>query len=205
MKSRAHGVSSYSYIDELADGCGKVIEECRSFILRCDGAKASLDFIEMRQRHLDALKHTFDLSLFGRPFHEMGPWVGMAPKDLVLAATALDDNMAFYSWNPLTNDVTWDARFHAMFGMPAGEKPTFELWHGLVVRSDVAHVDTAIARALGLGARCYDITYRMRAYQDGVERLVRTKGVIYFYDGKPVRFGGFIRDISSTKSERDHV
>jgi transcriptional regulator with XRE-family HTH domain len=101
-----------------------------------------------------------------------------------------------YSWNPQTNVLTWDARLKAIWGLPPGIEPDYEIWYNGIHRNDVNRVDAAVARCKdprqdGL----YDVKYRVLGL-DGVERWVHTRGRTYFENDQPIDFAGVLLDIT---------
>ncbi len=99
----------------------------------------------------------------------------------------------------ITGVLTWDARCKALFGLPPDAAVTYE---GTFVAGlhpdDRERTVAAVQAATTPGSTgSYDVEYRTIGLADGIERWVAATGRTFFTDGKPTRFLGTIRDITS--------
>lgn len=106
-----------------------------------------------------------------------------------------------WDFNPETNELRWDDRCRALFGVSPGKAVSYEdtFLAGLHPEDrERAHraVQAAIAPE---GSPHYDIEYRTIGIEDGVERWIAAKGGALFKDGKAIRFIGTVLDISPRK------
>lgn len=104
-----------------------------------------------------------------------------------------------YSWNPQTNELDWDEKCRAMWGLPADATVDYDTWRTAVHPDDLGAVESAIQRCTDpQGQGVYDVEYRVRGYDDG-ERWIATRGQTHFEDGKPVWFYGVALDVTDRK------
>jgi PAS domain S-box-containing protein len=109
-------------------------------------------------------------------------------------------NLGCYSWNPQTNELQWDDRLRAMWGLPPGEPIEYREWLAGVHPDDLARVKAEVQRCLDPGGDgVHDIEYRVIRKTDGVERWVATRGRTNFENQKPVSFYGVALDVTFHK------
>lgn len=109
-------------------------------------------------------------------------------------------NLGCYSWNPQTNELRWDDRLKAMWGLPPGKPIDYREWLACVHPDDLARVEAEVQRCLDPGGDgVYDIEYRVIRKTDGVERWVATRGRTNFENEKPVSFYGVALDVTFHK------
>ena len=110
--------------------------------------------------------------------------------------------LGLYSWNPQTNELQWDDKLRAMWGVSAGAPIDYDTWLACLHPDDVARVKDAIQRSVDPERDgVYDIEYRVIGKNDGVERWIATRGQTNFENDAPVSFFGVALDIT----ERKHI
>ena len=119
------------------------------------------------------------------------------------AATELV-GLSSYSWDPRTDELRWDARLKAMWGLPADALVTAQIWMDAIHPDDQARVNVAVAQCLDpAGDGVYSIEYRVIGITDGVERWVSTYGRAIFEHSTPVWFYGAVLDVTKCKRAQD--
>src|SRR5258707_11071227 len=104
-----------------------------------------------------------------------------------------------YSWNPQTNELEWDEKYRAMWGLPADATVDYDTWRTAVHPDDLGAVEAAIQRCTDpQGDGVYDVEYRMLG-NDGRERWIATRGQTHFENDKPVWFYGVAIDVTDRK------
>jgi hypothetical protein len=123
----------------------------------------------------------------------------MLKRHLKLQREAAGDliGMAHYSWDPQTNELKWDVRIKAWWGLPPDIEPDYVIWLNGIHPDDVDRVLAAVARCKDpRGDGVYDIKYRVIGL-DGVERLVLTRGRTFFKNGQSTHFAGVMLNITA--------
>src|SRR5436190_14639422 len=118
-------------------------------------------------------------------------------------------NMGWWHLDPVTGHVTADERYHAIFGVRAGEPLTYDSTVGRIHPDDQRGVRRAVDRALDpTAAHPFDIEYRVRR-PDGTIRWVAAHGRAIF-DGeegtagrRAVGFAGTVEDVTDAARARD--
>ena len=119
------------------------------------------------------------------------------------AATELV-GLSSYGWDPRTDELRWDARLKAMWGLPADARVTARIWKDAIHPDDQAKVDAAVTHCLDpAGDGVYSIEYRVVGITDGVERWVSTHGRTVFEHSKPVWFYGAVLDVTKRRRAQD--
>ncbi|MGZ5141759.1 MAG: PAS domain S-box protein, partial [Burkholderiales bacterium] len=109
-------------------------------------------------------------------------------------------NLGGYAWNPQTNELQWDDRVRAMWGLPAGVPIDYEVWKAGVHPDDLVRVEAAIQQCADpRGQGVYDIEYRVIGRTDGVQRWIATRGQTIFKNNVPVSFYGVALDVTDRK------
>ena len=104
-----------------------------------------------------------------------------------------------YSWNPQTNELDWDEKCRAMWGLPADATADYDTWRTAVHPDDLGAVEAAIQRCTDpQGDGVYDVEYRVLG-NDGRERWIATRGQTQFENDKPVWFYGVAIDVTDRK------
>ena len=108
--------------------------------------------------------------------------------------------LGHYAWDPQTNDLEWDDRLRAMWGLPRDAQIDYGVWLAGVHPDDRERVEAAIQRcADSRGDGVYDIEYRVIGKTDGVVRWIATRGQTHFQNGRPVWFYGVALDVTARK------
>ena len=101
---------------------------------------------------------------------------------------------------PNFEDLHWDDRVRALFGLAPGGEVTAEQNLAALHPDDRATVEWAIAEAYNpAGSGEYDAEFRAIGLDDGVERWLSAKGKVSFKDGVATRFLGTLREITAEK------
>ena len=106
-----------------------------------------------------------------------------------------------YDYRVQTNELTWDDRCRALFGLPPGTPVSYEgtFLTGLHP-DDRTRADGAVRESLNpAGSGQFAAEYRTVGLEDGVERWVLAKGETHFENGRPVRLIGTVLDITDRK------
>jgi PAS domain S-box-containing protein len=108
--------------------------------------------------------------------------------------------LGLYVWNPQSNELRWDDRLRAMWGLPAGAPISFKLWKSCIHPDDIARVEAAAQRSIDPhGNGIYDIEYRIIGKSDGIERWIATLGQTSFENGRPTLLRGVALDVTDRK------
>jgi signal transduction histidine kinase/DNA-binding response OmpR family regulator len=111
-----------------------------------------------------------------------------------------------------TDQLVWDARCKALFGLPPDAPVSYPTWVGAIASEDRGAAETSIARALDPSDKLDDYACEYRAlHPDGGIRWVATAGRAVFETDlavragrRPVRILGTNRDVSrAKKAEHD--
>lgn len=98
------------------------------------------------------------------------------------------------------NQVTWDDKVRAIWGVEPGEKITYETFVAGLHPADLALTQAAVDRALDpAGDGKYQSEYRVIHRQSGQVRWVAATGQVFFEAGQPVRLIGTAQDITARK------
>ncbi|HHP7243143.1 MAG TPA: PAS domain S-box protein, partial [Elainellaceae cyanobacterium] len=110
-------------------------------------------------------------------------------------------HLGIWDWNLVPNQLIWDARCKAMFGLPPNASVTIETFFAGLHPEDRNWVEQVIRAVLNPdGEGHYDIDYRAIGIEDGIERWLSAKGHVYFdAGGTPRRFTGIVQDITDRK------
>lgn len=116
-----------------------------------------------------------------------------------LATQAAD--IGIWDLDTLTEELRWDDRCKALFGLPADAVVSYEKDFVAALHPDdrervLALVQTALDPA---GPGEFATEYRVRGVQAGVERWLSAHGHAYFQDGQAVRFLGTVMDVTERK------
>jgi C4-dicarboxylate-specific signal transduction histidine kinase len=105
-----------------------------------------------------------------------------------------------YAWNPQTDELQWDDRIRALWGLPAGAPIDYEVWRAGVHPDDLVRVEAAIQQSADpRGNGVYEIEYRVIGAIDAVQRWIATRGRTNFKNKMPVSFYGVAREITDRK------
>jgi signal transduction histidine kinase/DNA-binding response OmpR family regulator len=114
---------------------------------------------------------------------------------------ALDSaGLGTFDFNPITGGLRWDTRSRALFGLPPHAPVTFAVFMSGIHPDDRRRVEAANRSALEpTGDGAYDIEYRTRGLEDGVERWIAARGQAFVENGRAVRFIGTFLDVTAKK------
>ena len=99
-----------------------------------------------------------------------------------------------------TGVLTWDARMHALWGIPAGVAVDRRLYLSCIHPDDQAARRAATRAALRLGVpRPFTVEYRVIGLADGIERWIASTFMVHFDGRRPVRVVGVAVDISDRR------
>lgn len=106
-----------------------------------------------------------------------------------------------YEWNLVRNEMMWDRHMYALFGLPAHQQPSRELWRSQVHPADRERLDLALLTTQE-SADVFDIEYRIQR-ADGV-RTLRTQARRFFnQDGRLERMLGICQDVTHLRNLTD--
>lgn len=109
-------------------------------------------------------------------------------------------HLGLYSWDPRTDDLTWNGATKAMWGLPADAPITYPEWRAAIHPEDIDRVELAIAECIDpKGDGHYDIDYRVIGIADGIERWIATQGQTFFEGDEAVAFHGAALDVTERK------
>lgn len=99
--------------------------------------------------------------------------------------------LATYRWRPDTDEIAWDDRLRAIFGLPSDAALAPKTWREAIHPDDREPTMAALARALDpKGDGIFDCEYRVIGQSDGTERWVAARGQAVFQNGRAVDFIG---------------
>jgi len=105
-----------------------------------------------------------------------------------------------YEWNLTRNEMMWDRYMYRLFGLPAHQTPSQELWRSQVHPADRERLDRALQRSEKVDV--FDIEYRIQR-ADGV-RTLRTQARRFFnQDGRIERMLGICQDVTHLRNLTD--
>ena len=104
-----------------------------------------------------------------------------------------------------TEELTWDDRCRALFGLPPGVPVSYEgTFLAGLHPEDRTRADAAVRQSLDpAGSGRFAAEYRTVGLQDGIERWVSAQGETHFEDGRPVRLIGTVLDITDRKKAEE--
>ncbi|HEY2593731.1 MAG TPA: PAS domain-containing protein, partial [Chloroflexota bacterium] len=109
--------------------------------------------------------------------------------------------LSTYTWDPVTQALSWDDGLRRMWGLSKDAPLDMETFYAGVHPEDRARVEAAIAASVEPGgAGVYHISYRVIGIEDGIERWVSTHGRTVFDEARrPVNFIGAAYEITERK------
>ena len=104
-----------------------------------------------------------------------------------------------WTWNLITNELTWSEQLYRNYGLEPGEvKPTYELFLSFIVPEDREKVDRGVQEAIESGHK-YSGTYNI-IRRDGVPRVLLSENeIITDESGKAILIHGINQDITEQK------
>ncbi|MEM1292603.1 MAG: PAS domain-containing protein [Cyanobacteria bacterium P01_H01_bin.162] len=115
---------------------------------------------------------------------------------------ALDSaQLGTWDWHFVNNELVWDDRCKAIFGLVAEATVTIERFFQALHPDDRERLQQEIATSLNpASGNSYASEYRVIRFDDGAERWIMAKGQMYFADdGTAQRFIGTVMDITERK------
>ncbi len=106
-----------------------------------------------------------------------------------------------------TGRMTWDARMHEIYGLPAGQfDGRRQSWHRCLHPDDLARAEQKFADLLAGKASSYEIEYRIVRPADGEARYLEAQGFLQRDgNGQPRRVVGLNRDITAEYEQREQL
>jgi PAS domain S-box-containing protein len=113
--------------------------------------------------------------------------------------------LGFWEWDLGSGRVLWSGEMYRIYGIPEGERITFERAIELVVPEDRGQIQANVARALrDHEAAVPDVEYRVTR-SDGSTATLRGKARAVVEEGVVVRMLGTVQDVSERHElEREH-
>jgi PAS domain S-box-containing protein len=109
--------------------------------------------------------------------------------------------IGIFDVNLLTGAIEWDARLHALWGVPRDRVVTDEIFVGGVHPEDRGIMRAAVARALAPeGDGLYRAEYRIRSPGQVGERWIAATGRAHVEGGRATRLIGTVQDITERKA-----
>jgi hypothetical protein len=104
-----------------------------------------------------------------------------------------------WTWNLITNELTWSEQLYRNYGLEPGEvKPTYELFLSFIVPEDREKVDRGVQEAIESGHK-YSGTHNI-IRRDGVPRVLLSENeIITDESGKAILIHGINQDITEQK------
>ncbi|MFD2872334.1 PAS domain S-box protein [Mucilaginibacter ximonensis] len=105
-----------------------------------------------------------------------------------------------WDYNPISGELYWSAECRAIYGLPADEKVSLELFSALIHPDDSEWVQQKIAESIDPEQRKrYDVSYRIIRFDNRKTHWIKVKGKVYFNGGQATRFIGTVLDITDIK------
>ncbi|MDH4187454.1 MAG: PAS domain-containing protein, partial [Nitrospira sp.] len=122
---------------------------------------------------------------------------------LELAASSAE--IGVWDWDITTNDLLWDDRMFALYGVQREQfGGAYEAWLSAVHPDDQARCDAAIQQACR-NEKPYDIEFRIR-WPNGEIRTIKGAGLVIFdAESRPVRMTGVNYDITARKQAEEKL
>lgn len=106
-----------------------------------------------------------------------------------------------YEWNIVSNEMMWDRRMYAMFGLPVEQKPSLDLWRQSTHPADRDRLDSALLNTTR-DATAFDVEYRI-LHQDGLRSLRTQAKHFYSAEGRIERILGICQDVTQLRTLTD--
>jgi PAS domain S-box-containing protein len=114
---------------------------------------------------------------------------------------ALDTaEVGIYEWQLQTVQALWDDRLRAHWGMRAGAPLTYDVFMQAIHPADRPAAQAAMEPALDpAGTGRFDVEFRVIGHDDGVERWIKTRGQVFYENGRPAQLLGTTVDLTERK------
>jgi signal transduction histidine kinase len=110
-------------------------------------------------------------------------------------------NIGVHEWHPQTNEIIWDDRVRAHWGLSAGTPIDHHIFRQGLHPDDRVKLKAALKRALDpTSDGQYHAEFRVIGIEDHVERWIEARGQVVFENRKPIRLSGTTIDISERKA-----
>jgi PAS domain S-box-containing protein len=117
--------------------------------------------------------------------------------------------LGIWDWNLSAQELTWDTRCKAMFGLSADAPITYEVHLAAIHPDDRNYVYESGLQALNPQNGAFNAEYRAIGIEDGVERWIAAKGKVIFDNlDVPARFVGTVLNVTEKKrieAEREQL
>lgn len=111
-----------------------------------------------------------------------------------------------WSWNPITNESTWDDRYHEMYDLAAADPRTFDTWFARVHPQDRRRVMARIEEVLRTpGDDDWNVEFRAISPTRGVLWMQGLGGVERDADGRVVSLSGINLDVTERKRAEERI
>lgn len=122
-----------------------------------------------------------------------------AEERLQLALTS--GNIGVYEWYPKTNELVWDDRVRAHWGLPPATPVNYEIFLQGLHPDDRLTVQAKLQHALDPKSDGqYFAEYRVIGIEDRIQRWIEARGQAVFEKGAALRLGGTTIDITERKA-----
>ena len=110
-------------------------------------------------------------------------------------------NIGVHEWRPQTNELIWDDRVRAHWGLSPGAPISLKIFQQALHPDDRASLNATLKRALDpRSAGQYAAEFRVNGIEDHVERWIEARGRVEFEGGQAVRLSGTTIDITQGKA-----
>jgi signal transduction histidine kinase len=110
-------------------------------------------------------------------------------------------SIGVHEWYPRTNEIVWDDRERAHWGVSPATPVTAEIFRRGVHPDDRAKMRAALKAALEpAGGGQYQVEFRVIGIEDHIERWIEPRGQVVFENGAAVRLSGTTIDITERKA-----
>jgi PAS domain S-box-containing protein len=110
-----------------------------------------------------------------------------------------------WTWDLITNEVTWSEQSYRNYGLSKGEvKPSYELFLSFIVPEDRERIDKEVRKSIESGHK-YSVTYKI-THRDGTPRILLSENEIVTYgSNKIIRMYGTNQDITERKQVEEKI
>ncbi len=108
-------------------------------------------------------------------------------------------SIGIWDWDIVNNQASFNSEYFKLLGLPQNVSHSYENFLSALLPEDRPKVQTTVQHSLENGIEQYEIEYRLKRFDDGSIRWMRSKGRFIFSDGIPSRGLGIIIDITEGK------
>ncbi|MGE0546865.1 MAG: PAS domain-containing protein [Kofleriaceae bacterium] len=108
-------------------------------------------------------------------------------------------NDGFWDWDMVTDTAWWSETFYERFGVDRSVQPSHREWSERIHPEDRARVLDGFAAALARGEGTWSDEYRYVRADGEVRESFDRAYIMYSADGKPVRMGGTLMDVTDRR------